>query len=62
MQPSGADAMTTNMTREGTSGELELYPVDIRKFFCRATPGKDQFLVYEAEDGQVNIDVCLESE
>jgi hypothetical protein len=28
----------------------------------QSAPGKDQFLVYEAEDGQVNIDVCLESE
>lgn len=25
--------MTTKMTRGGTSGELELYPFDIRKFF-----------------------------
>lgn len=28
----------------------------------QSSPGKDQFLVYKAEDGQVNIDVRLELE
>lgn len=28
----------------------------------RSTPGKGQFLLYEVEDGQVNIDVHLELE